>query len=281
MKTQFKAPLLAPLSLLLAVIAAIACTSGGEYASNSDVAAAQDRASANEASISQLTARLDALEAEGGGAELPARVDELESKLATAETKLTGLAGEMATIGMKGKPSEAGATVMQAMPEPRFSRDTATARQRAKIEEAIACASDAYDHIADEGVKATLLKAAEENAWLSAAMTQHDSELDSMVHFACGPIEGEVSQGDGEGLPLPPIPGAGGLREPRFNRDSTTQEQRDLIEATLYCGREKNLPLPAGMTTDDFSDQIWQSAAMTFHDAELRMMALMTCAASS
>ena len=262
MKTQFKATLFVLSSLLVAAIAAIACTSSEEYASQSELAAVQERAAANETSIGQLTARLD----------------ELNSKLAMAEEELAMLSMEM--TAMMAKPSETVTPGMQSMPEPRFTRETATDGQRAKIEKAIACYNAAVDHIADPDVRATLMKTIDYTLWRIAPLTWDDAELDASVQWACNP--------DQEGMAVMPEDSGGSMggstgamvMTPRFDRANATPEQQEIVEAVIYCARQRGT-VPAGAGPEFLANEVWSSAEMSSDDDELRMMLLMTCSLGS
>ena len=310
MKQQFSIRGLAVFGGMLLVVAALACAGPDGAVSGRDLAAVQDRAAANESSLRQMAARVGELEAgadadaaandtaDAATAELSARVDALSRELEQAQTDLANLSMEMRTLAerpalpsdikgqndqnIEGQNAEGGT---EAGGPSRFTRENATAGQRANVEKAIACAGEYYAHIKDPATKSTILKAVEESAWRLAALTQDDAELERIAGLICNrQLEGLLSMmGGGGGLPLPPIPGVGAFStepgtEPRFDRNSATPEQQALIAATIQCNREKGAALPPGVIADIFADLIWQSAAMTADDTELRMMALLACA---
>ena len=307
MKQRFNILVLAVFGGMLLVVAALACAGLDDAVSGRDLAAVQDRAAANESSLRQLAARVGELEAGADAdaaanaaatAELSARLDALSRELEQAQTDLANLSMEMQTLAERpALPSDVEGQSDQNIEEQnaeggteaggpsRFTRENATAGQRANVEKAIACAGEYYAHIKDPATKSTILKAVEESAWLLAALTQDDAELERIAGLICNrQLEGLLSMmGSGDGLPLPPLPGVGALStepgtEPRFDRNSATPEQQALIAATIQCNREKGAALPPGVIADIFADLIWQSAAMTADDTELRMMALLACA---
>ena len=310
MKQRFNILVLAVFGGMLLVVAALACAGPDDAVSGRDLAAVQDRAAANESSLRQLAGRVGELEAgadadaaandtaDAATAELSARLDALSRELEQTQTDLARLSMEMRTLAERpALPSDVEGQSDQNVEEQnaeggteagsssRFTREKATAGQRANVEKAIACAGEYYAHIKDPTTKLTILKAVEESAWLLAALTQDDAELERIAGLICNrQLEGLLSMmGSGGGLPLPPIPGVDALStepgtEPRFDRNSATPEQRALIMATIQCNREKGAALPPGIIADIFADLIWQSAAMTADDTELRMMALLACA---
>ena len=302
MKQRFNILVLAVFGGMLLAVAALACAGPDDAVSGRDLAAVQDRAAANESSLRQLAARVGELEAgadadaaandtaDAATAELSARLDALSRELEQAQTDLAKLSMEMRTLAerpalpsdVEGQSAEGGT---EAGGPSRFTRENATAGQRANVEKAIACAGEYYAHIKDPATKSTILKTVEESAWRLAALTQDDAELERIAGLICNrQLEGLLSMmGSGDGLPLPPIPGVGALStepgtEPRFDRNSATPEQQALIRATIQCNREKGAALPPGVLADIFADLVWQSAAMTADDTELRMMALLACA---
>ena len=315
MKQRFNILALAAFGGMLLAVAALACAAPDDAVSGRDLAAVQDRAAANESSLRQLAARVGELEAGADAdaaandtayaatAELSARLDALSRELEQAQTDLARLSMEMRTLAerpalpsdvegqnaegqngqkVEGQSAEGGT---EAGSSSRFTRENATAGQRANVEKAIACAGEYYAHIKDPATKLTILKAVEESAWLLASLTQDDAELERIAGLICNrQLEGLLSMmGSGGGLPLPSIPGGAAFStepgtEPRFDRNSATPEQRALIMATIQCNREKGAALPPGVIADIFADLVWQSAAMTADDTELRMMALLACA---
>ena len=310
MKQRFNILVLAVFGGMLLAVAALACGTPDDAVSGRDLAAVQDRAAANESSLRQLAARVGELEAGADAdaaanaanaaatAELSARLDALSRELEQAQTDLAKLSMEMRTLAERpALPSDTEGQSDQNIEEQsaeggtesdgpsRFTQENATAGQRANVEKAIACASEYYAHIKDPVTKSTILKAVEESAWRLAALTQDDAELERIAGLICNrQLEGLLSMmGSGGGLPLPPLPGGAAFStepgtEPRFDRNSATPEQQALIRATIQCNREKGAALPPGIIADIFADLVWQSAAMTADDTELRMMALLACA---